>query len=107
MSVTGGGDWKDALYAVQDGNVELVKYHLSEGIDVNYQHPEAFTTLLIDSVEHARYDIMQLLLEGGADPLLKEGFSAETAIDIAKKKKDKKATGILKKYLPKKKFRIF
>ena len=30
-----GGDWKEMLVAVQDGNLSLVKYHLSQGADPN------------------------------------------------------------------------
>ena len=103
MSVTGGGDWKDALYAVQEGDMEKLRYHISEGVDLNYQHPEAFTTLLMEAVNVKKYEMMTELVDKGADPLQKEGFSAETAMDIASKAGDKKAIGILKKYIPKKK----
>ncbi|MEM6299840.1 MAG: hypothetical protein AAF740_14215 [Bacteroidota bacterium] len=37
------GDWKDLLAATQNNDLELVKYHLKQGVDINYQHPEFLT----------------------------------------------------------------
>ncbi len=37
---SGGGDWKDMYNAAERGDVACVRYHLSAGVDVDYQHPE-------------------------------------------------------------------
>ena len=35
-----GGDWKDMFAAACRGDVELVRFHVEAGVDVNYAHPE-------------------------------------------------------------------
>lgn len=45
------------LVAVQMGNIVLLKYHVSEGIDVNYEHPELMTTALIESIQFDQIEI--------------------------------------------------
>lgn len=34
------GDWKDLYQAALDGNLALVRHHMGEGVNPNYQHPE-------------------------------------------------------------------
>ena len=104
MSVEGGGDWKDAFYAVQKGDTALVKYHISQGIDLDFQHMEAFSTLLLESIEYNRLEIAALLLENGADPQKAEGYGGVTPLKLAKQKRNKAMTRLLKKYLPKRSF---
>ncbi len=79
------GDWKDMIYAIRDGDLELVKYHINQGVNLNYQHPEFMTTALVESIVYDRIYIAQLLLKSGADPNLKIGFSSDTALSEAKK----------------------
>lgn len=104
MSVEGGGDWKDAFYAVQRGDLALVNYHISQGIDVDFQHMEAFSTLLLESITFNQLDIAELLLESGADPAKAEGYSGLTPLKLAKQKKNKDMVLLLKKYLPRRSF---
>ena len=82
-----GGDWKEMLVAVQMGNIDLVKYHISEGIDVNYEHPELMTTALIESIQFNQLEIARLLLEHGADPIQNAWLSKDNPLAIAKKYK--------------------
>jgi len=35
-----GGDWKAMFKAVQENDLELVRFYLRSGVDPNYQHPE-------------------------------------------------------------------
>ena len=93
------GDWKDLLKAIQEDNLELVKYHIDMGVDINYQHPEFLVTPLIEAAELGKVDIVEYLLEKGADPNIKAGFSADTALSVAKAKKHTSIIAILKKYL--------
>ena len=92
------GNWKDMLVAAQRGDLALVEYYIKEGVNPNYQHPELLTTPLIESIEFNHLDIAAFLLENGADPLLKAGFSADTALSIAKKKRKRAAIKLLKSY---------
>jgi len=93
------GDWKDMIYAIRDGDLELVRYHINQGVNLNYQHPEFMTTALIESIICDRSDIAHLLLESGADPNLKIGFSSDTALSEAKKTKNKAMITLLKNYM--------
>ena len=34
-----GGDWKDMFQGVKNNDLELVKYYIKIGVDLNYQHP--------------------------------------------------------------------
>jgi len=102
-----GGDWKEMLTAVHEGEIELVKYHIENGIDPNYQHPELLTTPLIDSIEHEQYDIAKYLLENGADPSLFAGFSTDSPLRVAKKTKNKRIIQLIREYLPQDKFSFF
>lgn len=94
-----GGNWKDMLLASQTGDLELVKYYFKTGIDINYQHPEAMTTPLIESLRFGHLDIAEFLLENNADVFAKEGFSGDTALSVATEKQNQKAINLLQSYL--------
>lgn len=98
------GNWKDMLYAIQNGNTEIVKYHIKNGVNPNYEHPEFFTTPLIESILNEEIEIAQYLLENGADPKLKSGFSNESPLRIATKKNNKELLKLIRSYIPKKKY---
>lgn len=89
------GDWKEMLLATEQGDLELVRYHLKMGVDPNYQHPEFLTTPLIESIRFGNLEIAQLLLEHKADPNIEEGFSKETAMSVAKASRNKRAITLL------------
>lgn len=90
-----GGDWKEMLTAAEKGDVALVRYHLRQGIDPNYQHPELLTTALIESAMHGHLEVVKLLLENGAKPEVKSIFFGYTALEIAKIKKHKAIINLL------------
>lgn len=93
-----GGDWKEMLVATQNGDLDLVKYHLQMGVDPNYQHPELMTTPLIESIEFGHLDIAEFLLKNGADPSIRAGFSADTALSVARRNKNQAAIKLLKEH---------
>jgi len=39
-----GGNWKEMFAAAEAGDLDLVEYHVSRGVDVNYAHPEFLST---------------------------------------------------------------
>lgn len=82
------GDWKEMFNACQSGDIDLVKYHISNGIDPNYQHPEFMTTALMETVRSRRLPIAEYLLANGADPAIKDVWTGETALSIAVAMKD-------------------
>lgn len=92
------GDWKDMLYAAQRGDVALVAFHLEQGENPNYQHPEFLTTPLIESVAKGHEAVVRLLLGNGADPRIKAGFSTDTAFTVAKQTKNKALLCLLRDY---------
>jgi uncharacterized protein len=94
-----GGDWKDMFLGVANNDFDLIRYYIQKGIDLNYQHPEYFTSVLVESIKKNSTEMMILLLQNGADPNLKEVFSNKTPITIAKEFKNDEALKILSQYL--------
>lgn len=94
------GDWKDLLQAARDGKPGLVRYHLDNGVDPNYQHPEFLTTPLIESIEHHQHEVTAYLLANGANPKLNSGFSSDSPIAIARKVNNRVAVRLLRPYYP-------
>jgi len=94
-----GGDWKEMFHAAQKGDLELVKYHIKTGIDLNYQHPEYLTSVLIEAAGLGQTEIVKYLLENGANIHAKAVMGGETALDAAKVFKRKEVIGVLKRYL--------
>lgn len=99
-----GGDWKEMLVAVQNGDFELVKYHIQSGVDPNYEHPELMTTALIECIEYDRLEIAKFLLEHGANPKQNAWLSTDNPISVAKRSGKKAFVKLMKDYVPRKKF---
>lgn len=93
------GDWKDMLHAAETGDLELLKYHLNNDVNPNYQHPELLTTPLIVGIENGHEVIVKHLLENGADPRLKAGFSSDSPLKVAKSLKQKTIVKLIKQHL--------
>ncbi|HAP70314.1 MAG TPA: ankyrin repeat domain-containing protein [Flavobacteriales bacterium] len=90
------GDWKEMLVAAQNGDLALVRYHIRMVENPNYQHPEFLTTPLIEAATFGHKDIVEFLLENGADPKIKEGFSSDTALMMAKQNGHNEIVKLLK-----------
>lgn len=94
-----GGDWKEMFHAAQKGDLELVKYHIKTGIDLNYQHPEYLTSVLIEAAGLGQVKVVKYLLDNGADIHAKAVMGGETAMDAAKIFKRKDVMAVLKTHL--------
>lgn len=94
-----GPDWKIMFKAVQEGDIELVGYYLKMGINPNYQHPEMMAAPLVESIRFNHLDIAKLLLENGANPSIEEDMEGDTALFVAKARKNKAAIDLLNNYL--------
>ena len=70
--------------AITYGNLEIVKYILDKGIDVNITRRRSSFTSLMAAACYGRVEIAKLLLENGANQKAQDlkGF---TAIDFARK----------------------
>lgn len=77
------GDWKEMYAAAQRGDLELLRYHLREGVDPNYQHPEILSTPLVTAIIENQIAAAKLLLENGADPRLRSIFDDLTPTEAA------------------------
>ena len=78
-----GGNWKEMFNAACDGDIELVKYHVKNGVDINYAHPEFLSTPLVACTLAGHEAVALYLLEVGANPLLPSEFDALTPIQAA------------------------
>lgn len=93
------GNWKDLFKAVEDNDYELVAFHIRQGVDINYQHPEFLTSPLIESIRKRHTPIMQLLLDNGALPGLPEVETNKSPLAIAKESNNQEAIDLLRHYL--------
>lgn len=91
-------DWKYMFKAVQDNDADILNYYIQQGIDLNFQHPEYFTSALIESIRLGHHRITQILLENGASPDICEVESDKTARQIAEGLNNKEATRLINFY---------
>lgn len=82
-----GGNWKEMYIAGCEGDLELVKYHVQHGVDVNYAHPEFLSTPLVACALAGQEEVALYLLDSGANPHLPSEFDALTPIQAARKAK--------------------
>ena len=90
-----GGDWKAMFKGVQDNDLELVKFYINAGIDINYQHPEYMALALSESIRYDHLEIAELLLSNGAETSIIEMESGLLPIDLARKRSNHKAVRLL------------
>lgn len=77
------GDWKELFNAACEGNLPLVKYHVDQGVDINYAHPEFLSTPLVACILARQAHVAQFLLSKGASPTLFSEFDGVTPIQAA------------------------
>ena len=77
------GDWKDMFLAACDGDSELVRFHLENGVDVDFVHPEFQSTVLVASIHAGRDDVVHLLLDHGADVSMRSELEGQTPLQAA------------------------
>ncbi|MGB0886291.1 MAG: ankyrin repeat domain-containing protein [Chitinophagales bacterium] len=94
-----GGNWKEMFKAIQEGDFELVSYHINAGVDPNYQHPEYMALPLVESIRFNHLDIAKLLLENGANPNSKEVLGADSPLSVAKAKNNSEAIKLVERFL--------
>jgi uncharacterized protein len=92
------GDWKAMMEGVQRNDMELVRYYIRCGIDINFQHPEFMTSALLEAIRCGHTQMVILLLESGANPNLPDDFSGEKPLQMATRLKNSTMVEILKQF---------
>ena len=90
-----GGDWKDFYAAAERGDLHCVRYHLRNGVDVDYQHPEVMQSALFISVLHRHEAVARALLEHGADPNLPAELGSVTPLQAARQARSETLQALL------------
>ncbi|MBL0917208.1 MAG: ankyrin repeat domain-containing protein [Hydrogenophaga sp.] len=80
-----GGDWKELFNAACEGDLALVQYHVKNGVDVNYAHPEFLSTPLVACILAGQEPIAHYLLDHGANPRLHSEFDGLVPIEAAQR----------------------
>ena len=79
-----GGNWKEMFLAACAGDVELVRYHVAQGVDVDYAHPEFLSTPLVASALAGQEEVALALLDAGANPNLPSEFDGARPLQAAR-----------------------
>lgn len=93
------GNWKELYQAATEGNLALVRHHIKEGANPNYQHPEILATPLVAAILHGHTEVALFLLQNGADAKLESYFDHLTPLKAAKKMKNKELISAIKQLL--------
>lgn len=78
-----GGNWKELFQAACEGDLALLEYHVKNGVDLNFAHPEFLSTPLVACVLAGQAEAALYLLDHGADPHLGSEFDALTPLQAA------------------------
>lgn len=79
-----GGNWKEMFNAACDGDLELVRYHVENGADINFAHPEFLSTPLVACILAQQAHIAHFFLDHGAAPNLLSEFDGATPVQAAR-----------------------
>ena len=78
-----GGNWKDMFRAAREGDMQVLEYHVRNGVDVNYVHPEILGTAVVASILAKQEATSLFLLDNGANPRLLSEFECLTPMQAA------------------------
>lgn len=94
----GHGEWKQLIAGVQNNDVRMVRFYISEKIDLDFQHPEFMSSALIESIRLGHYEIAKLLLESGASADIREAYSNLSPLSVARSTGHKTMIQLIKSY---------
>ena len=78
------GNWKEMYLAACEGDIELVQYHVRQGVNLNYAHPEFFSTPLVACILARREAVAEFLIDSGASIHLPSEFDGLTPVQAAR-----------------------
>ena len=81
--MTSGAEWKDMFHAACEGDLEMVRLQLDQGVDVDFAHPEMQSTALVEACLAGHRAVAHLLLDRGADPTLRSDMEQCTPVEAA------------------------
>lgn len=81
------GNWKELFDAACAGDMDLVQYHIRNGVNVNHIHPEYFGTILVACILAEQQDVALELLANGANPDTYSELDGFSPLQAAKKAK--------------------
>lgn len=67
-----------------EGDLELVRYNVKCGVDINYAHSEILATPLVACLLAGQGEVAQFLLDSGANPHLLSEFDGLTPIQATR-----------------------
>lgn len=79
------GDWKDLFKAACEGNLDLVRYHVESGVNLNHAHPEFYSTPLVGSILAGQQAVALYMLDHGAAADLRSEFDDLTPMEAARR----------------------
>ena len=103
MSSPFGGNWKDLVLSCAKGDLGSIRYHMENGVDPNYQHPEFFTAPIFEAIRYGQIEAVKLLLQYDVTELwLMEDSSDCIPIEVAMEEKQHEMVDILLNHMEKK-----
>mmetsp|Transcript_5931 Transcript_5931/g.9878 ORF Transcript_5931/g.9878 Transcript_5931/m.9878 type:complete len:324 (-) Transcript_5931:183-1154(-) len=94
--------WKDLLKACSQNNVEVVRYHLENNVDPNYQDPKYFTSPLFEAIHGGHWQVVSMLVDAGASLNGTEIRTGFTPLELALEERQHTIVDFLLDRLPKK-----
>lgn len=79
-----GGNWKEMFNAACAGDLDLLRYHVYKGVDVNFAHPEYLSTPLVACILAGQTEAAAVLLDAGADPGLHSELDGMAPLQAAR-----------------------
>jgi uncharacterized protein len=90
-----GGNLKEMFAAACEGDLELLAYHVKNGVDINYAHPEFLSTPLVACILADQEKVAMYLLDQGAKPNLYSEFDGLRPIQAAIQMEQRQVTSRL------------
>ncbi len=89
-------------WAVSDNDIEIIKLFLEHGVDVNYQYKKSETALTIAAKGCKNFELVELLLDNGANPKLMDTYGQNTISGLSRYCRDKNSYKKMMKLIEKK-----
>lgn len=82
--MSSGGNWKELFNAAVTGDLDLLRYHVQHGVDIDYAHPEFLSTPLVACILARQEAAADLLLDHGAQVDLGSEFDGMNPLQAAR-----------------------